>query len=339
MGWADFGKALYLYYSNAAGMLAETKLALRKEESADRQVALQEQMQKDQMAYDKAKLVLNEWVESREQIKRDEELQYKEEFFEWQKGETVRAEEKRVRDTKSEVQVALGQAQNEQKVRDDPAEKRRGQIQQDREQLKRDYMGLGMSEEEAEITATENVPDGVESEIVTAALNKQKLRELYPDRSEAEIQEIFQGIYEPKSKEEPSESVEFATDFRHIDQMEIDGLDRKTAVGLRRGVYDRIEGARRSRDSALQEQLGAVDAEYGIEGRTPDPERHRQFRDALLGVTPPAADVKLPTDNPEVNDIINRYEEGSDNQQLTAMLALGDGGASAEFASLGIFDI
>ena len=32
MGWADFGRALYLNYSTAAGMLAETKLALRKEE-------------------------------------------------------------------------------------------------------------------------------------------------------------------------------------------------------------------------------------------------------------------------------------------------------------------
>ena len=339
MGWADFGGALYLNYSNAAGMLAELKLALRREERADRQVAIQEQMQKAQTAYNKAKVVLDEWVESREQVKRDEELRYKQEFFEWQKGEMARADEKRVRDAKSEVQVALGQAQNEQRVRDDAAERRRAQIQQDREQLKKDYMGLGMSEAEAEITATENVPDRVESEIVTAALNKQKFRELYPDRSEAEIREIFQGIYAPKSKEELSESVEFATDFRHIDQMEADGLDREIADGLRRGVFDRIEGARRGRDSALQEQLNAVDAEYGPEGRTPDPERHRQVRDGLLGVTPPAADAKLPTDNPEVNDIINRYAEGSDNQQLTVMLAVGDGGASAELASLGIFDI
>ena len=95
MGWADFGRALYLNYSNAAGMLAETKLALRQEGSADRQVALQEQMHKDQRAYNEAKLVLDEWIETREQIRRDEELRYKQEFFEWQKGETARADEKR----------------------------------------------------------------------------------------------------------------------------------------------------------------------------------------------------------------------------------------------------
>lgn len=335
MGWADFGRALYLNYSTAAGMLAETKLALRKEESADRQVALQEQMHKDQTAYNKAKLVLDEWVESREQIKRDEELQYKQEFFEWQKGETARADEKRVKDAKSEVQGALEQTQNEQKITDDAAEKKRAQIQQDREQLKKDYMELGMSQEDAEVTANENVPDGVESGIVTTARNKQKLRELYPDRSEAEIHEIYQRIYEPKTEAELAESVEYATDFRHIDQMEVDGLDKETADGLRRGVYNRIEGP----DSALQEELNAIDAEYGPEGRTPDPERHRQVRDEMLGATAPAADTKPPTDNPEVNDIINRYEDGSDNQQLTAMLVLGDDGASSELASLGIFDI
>ena len=200
-------------------------------------------------------------------------------------------------------------------------------------------MGLGMSQEDAEVTANENVPDGVESGIVTTALNKQKLRELYPDRSEAEIHEIYRRIYEPKSEAELSESVEYATDFRHIDQMEVDGLDKETADGLRRGVYDRIEGARRSRDSALQEELNAVDAAYGPEGRTPDLERHGQARDELLGVTAPAAGAKPLTDNPEVNDIINRYEDGSDNQQLTAMLVLGDDGASSELASLGIFDI
>ena len=335
MGWADFGRALYLNYSTAAGMLAETKLALRKEESGDRQVALQEQMHKDQTAYNKAKLVLDEWVETREQIKRDEELQYKQEFFEWQKGETARADEKRVKDAKSEVQVALEESQNEQKITDDAAEKKRAQIQQDREQLKKDYMALGMSQEDAEVTANENVPDGVESGIVTTARNKQKLRELYPDRSEAEIHEIYQRIYEPKTEAELSESVEYATDFRHIDQMEVDGLDKETADGLRRGVYNRIEGP----DSALQEELNAIDAEYGPEGRTPDLERHGQARDELLGATAPAAGTKPPTDNPEVNDIINRYEDGSDNQQLTAMLVLGDDGASSELASLGIFDI
>ena len=335
MGWADFGKALYLNYSTAAGMLAETKLALRKEESGDRQVALQEQMHKDQMAYNNAKLVLDEWVESREQIKRDEELQYKQEFFEWQKGETARADGKRVKDAKSQVQVAREQAQNEQKITDDAAEKKRAQIQQDRAQLKKDYMGLGMSEEDAEVTANENVPDGVESGIVTTALNRQKLRELYPHKSEAEISEIYQRIYEPKSEAELSESVEYATDFRHIDQMEVDGLDKETADGLRRGVYNRIGGP----DSALQEELNAIDAEYGTEGRTPDLERHGRARDELLGVTAPAAGAKPPTDNPEVNDMINRYEDGSDNQQLTAMLVLGDDGAGSELASLGIFDI
>ena len=286
MGWADFGKALYLNYSNAAGMLAETKLALRQEESADRQVALQEQVHKAQMVYNKAKVVLDEWIETREQIKRDGELRYKQEFFEWQKGETARVDEKRVQDAKSEVQVALAQAQNEQQVKDDAAEKKRAQIQQDRAQLKKDYMALGMSQEEAEVAATENVPDAVESGIVTVARNKQKLRELYPDRSEADLHEIYQRVYEPKSEAELSESVEYATDFRHIDQMEADGLDKETADGLRRGVYNRIEGAGRSRGSTLEEELNAIDAEYGPEGRTPDPERHRQVVDELLGATP-----------------------------------------------------
>ena len=340
MGWADFGRALYLNYTNAAGMLAETKLALRKEESADRQVALQEQTQKAQTAYDKAKLVLDEWVETREQIRRDEELRYKQEFFEWQKGETAQADEKRRKDAKSQVQVALAQAQNEQKVRDDAAEQKRAQIQQDREQLKKDYMALGMSQEEAEVTANESVPDAaVESKIVTTALNKQKLRELYPDRSEAEIHEIYQRVYEPKTEAELSESVEYVKDFRHIAQMEVDGLDKETADGLRRGVYNRIEGFGRSRDSTLEEELNAIDAEYGHEGRTPDPERHRQAGDKLLGAASPVTDMKPPTDNPEVHDIINRYEDGSDNQQLTVMLALGDDGVSAQLASLGIFDI
>ena len=339
MGWADFGRALYLNYSNAAGMLAETKLALRKEGSADRQVALQEQVHKNQMAYDKAKRVLDEWVETREQIKRDGEVRYKQEFFEWQKGETARADEKRVKNAKNEVQVALAEAQNDQKIRDDTAEKKRAQIQQDREQLRNDYIALGMSQEEAEVAATENVPDVVESSIVTVARNKQKLRELYPDRSESEIHEIYQRVYEPKSEAELSESIEYVTDFRHIDQMEVDGLDRETADGLRRGVYNRIEGLGRSQDSTLEEELNAIDAEYGPEGRTPDPERHRQVGDELLGAAFPAADTKLPTDNPEVHDIINRYADGSDNQQLTVMLALGDDGASSGLASLGIFDI
>ena len=200
-------------------------------------------------------------------------------------------------------------------------------------------MVLGMSQEAAEVTAIENVPDAVESGIVTVARNKQKLRELYPDRSESEIHAIYQRVYEPKSEAELSESVEYATDFRHIDQMEADGLDKETADGLRRGVYNRIEGAGRSRDSTLEEELNAIDAEYGPEGRTPDPERHRQVVDELLGATPAVAETKPPTDSPEVHDIINRYEDGSDNQQLTVMLALGDDGVSSALASLGIFDI
>ena len=142
-----------------------------------------------------------------------------------------------MKDAKSQVQVALEQAQNEQKITDDAAEKKRAQIQQDRAQLKKDYMALGMSQEDAEVTANENVPDGVESGIVTTALNKQKLQELYPNKLEAEISEIYQRVYEPKSEAELSESIEYATDFRHIDQMEVDGLDKETADGLRRGVY------------------------------------------------------------------------------------------------------
>ena len=53
----------------------------------------------------------------------------------------------------------------------------------------------------------------------------------------------------------------------------------------------------------------------------------------------PVAETKPPTDSPEVHDIINRYEDGSDNQQLTVMLALGDDGVSSALGSLGIFDI
>ena len=339
MGWADFGKALYLNYSNAAGMLAETKLALRTEESADRQVALQEQVHKAQMVYNKAKLALDEWIETREQIRRDEELRYKQEFFEWQKGETARADEKRVQDAKIEVQVALAQAQNEQKVRDDASAKKRAQIQQDRSQLTKDYMELGMSQAEAEVAAAENVPDAVESSIVTVARNKQKLRELYPDRSGSEIHEIYRRVYEPKSEAELSESVGYATDFRHIDQMEVNGLDKETADGLRRGVYNRIEDSGRGRDSTLEEELNAIDAAYGPEGRTPDPERHRQVGDELLGAVYPVTDTKPPTDNAQVYEIINMFEDGSDNQQLTVMLALGDDGVSSELGSLGIFDI
>ena len=94
MGWADFGQALFQNASTAAGTLAEVKLALRQEERADRQLALQEQSHKATVEYQKAKMAFDEWATTQEHAFREEDLQYKTEMLEWQKGEQTRKETK-----------------------------------------------------------------------------------------------------------------------------------------------------------------------------------------------------------------------------------------------------
>ena len=291
MGWLDFGQALYLNASTAAGTLAETKLALReevraerREDRADRTLALQEESQKATVAYQKAKLAFDEWATTQDQVLKEEELAYKNELFEWQKGEQDRLDSKRIKDTKAQVAAAAAKAQNEQRIKDEAAEKKRVQAEKDREELKQSYLGMGMSEEEATVAANQNVPDAVESKIATEAMNRMRLRKLHPDKTEEEINAMYNRIYGPESKEELSASVKLQRELADIDRMEAEGtIDADTADLLRKGVHKRIAGTGTGTD-ATQRKLAAIDAEYGPDGRTPDPIKHRQARDAALGV-------------------------------------------------------
>ena len=90
MSWANFGQQLFLNASHAAGTLAEFKLELRAADQEDRQIALQEGMHKAQVAYRDAKIAFDKWATTQEHAIREEEMQYKQELLEWQRGTTQR---------------------------------------------------------------------------------------------------------------------------------------------------------------------------------------------------------------------------------------------------------
>ena len=306
MGWADFGHALYLNFSSAAGRLAQTKLLLHQEERADRQIALQEQAQKDTVAYQKANLVLKEWLDTREQMRFEQEQQYKQELFDWEMGETERQNEARIKDTQSKITIL----REEQKIKDEAEQKKQEQRDSDREGIKQSYIDLGMSEEEASAASIEAVPDAVESQIVKDALRRRDLQRLHPDKTAEEINALYAKLYVPKSQEDLSDSVKYVQELRDIDEMEV---DEETKDLLRRGLYQRILGGGGS--SALQGKLSAIDAEYAD-----DPVKRRLARDKALGAAPPAPGKA----DPEAAKLakMDTFEIGTPNRELLENIAI-----------------
>ena len=318
----DLAQVIFSNFTSAAGTLAETKFALRQVENEEEKQRLTERVHQETMWFNKASMLAKMYADEKVQERHEEELGLQERLQTWREGEVGRADDKRVKDAKSEVQVALEKKQNEEKIRADAAEKKREQAEKDREELKQNYIGLGMSEEEAEVAANEKVPDAVESKIATQAMNMMRLRELYPDKSDAEINEIYNRIYVPKSEAELSDSVEFQQELADIDRLEAEGtIDKETADLLRQGVHKRILGSSPS-SSALEGKLAAIDTEYGPEGRTPDPEKHRLARDKALGATAPAGAKDKDDDGKSKTEWLDEFDQDTPNRDMLERIAI-----------------
>lgn len=316
MGWADFGRALYLNYSNAAGMLAETKLALRKEESADRQVALQEQMHKDQRAYDQAKLVLNEWVEAREQIRRDEELQYKQEFFEWQKGETARADEKRVRDVQSEFATKIKIEEEKERIKNEAAEQERERQAQAREELDASLARVypNMSPEERRIIVDDQIPERSKSDVLAKAEALEDIRRANDDATEEEVYEIYRKEYEPRTSDEVSKAVQASRDKREAKRMLDDGeIDQDTYNWTLRNIDSQFRGGS-GLQSALEQRAGYIRERFKDDPELMQEELDELYLEASIG----SKDV---TEIQQYTGIIKKYEKGADNRELALMIS------------------
>ena len=316
----DLAQVIFSNFTSAAGTLAETKFALRQVENEEEKQRLQGRMHQETMWFNKASMLAKMYADEQMQQRHEDTAALQTRLQDWREGEVGRTDEKRVKDAKSEVAVAVAKKEDEEKIKADAAEKKREQAEKDREELKQSYIRLGMSEEEAEVASSEKVPDAVESKIATQAMNKMQLRKMYPDKSEAEINEIYQRIYVPKSEAELSESVGFQRELADIDRMEAEGtIDAETADLLRKGVHRRIAGTGSSTD-ATQRKLDAIDAEYGSEGRTPDPEKHRQARDKALGATAPAG-AKDDEDKSKTA-WLDEFGHGTANRDLLERIAI-----------------
>lgn len=205
MGWADFGRALYMNASSAAGQLATTKLALRQEERADRQVALQEQAHRDTVAYQRAKMVMDQWLEQRQQVRAAKEMEYKQSALEWQMGSHERAIALETEKHKNQIAETDAKLAKEQEIKAIEAEKAQKELELRITEAANNLMAAYPELEESQAIAI--VSDDLKGSAAIDAISRAQWIEDYkvrnPDASDNEILDAYAA--EHKTPETASE--------------------------------------------------------------------------------------------------------------------------------------